>query len=414
MKEKNKAIFLSILVVATLIIVAVGATFAYFSTTGGSNNSALRANATVLPDLSLVSAHNKIATDLVPVASESAHFSRYPGTGVSDCIDDVGNEICTVYEFTVTNTASVTQTIYVSFVPSQNTFDNMYFAAFNTAADEADYTVATGSSGAGSSFTLTAETTENNNTLAHQATKLTKNSTTPINMPNLTTTLSSGASVTYTILVWLQETGNSQNTEQSGQFKAGVNVTTASASAGVTGVLDSSTPSVTYLYTIGSQIDLNQAFPYDYLAGYGSQTSVEGYGIYFSCASALNDYPYSSACIRSKIEGDIVTQLSLEVVVTPEAAALEDNVGLNAGTYSFTTDTTYEEDLATLARIFGNLENNPLCTNNGGGSFSCEYYDADYNRESVGVSPNGVRSYRNGGCAIQKNSEYVYSYCGDI
>jgi len=235
--DKNKKIFLSILVVAILIVAIVGATFAFFSASGGSANNAITANATTLANLGFTSSNSKIAMNLVPVASESEYFSRYPGTGTSGCIDDVGNEICSVYEFTVTNTASVAQTIYVSFVPSQNTFDNMYFAAFNRAAASADYTVATGSSGSGNSFTLIPQTTTGNSTLGHTATKLTKNSQAEIAMPGLTTTLSAGESVTYTILVWLQDIGIAQNQEQGGIFKAGVNVTTGGNSTDVTGVM---------------------------------------------------------------------------------------------------------------------------------------------------------------------------------
>lgn len=243
--ENNAKIFLSVIMVATLVITIIGATFAFFSAQGGSANNAVRANATTLANLGFTSSNSKIATNLVPVAAENQYFSRYPGTAASgdhSCLDDYGNEICSVYEFTVTNSASVAQTIYASFIPSENTFDNLYFAAFNTTAASADYTVATASSGAGSTFTLTAQTTSNNSTLGHQATKLTKNSVTAINMPGLSTTLNAGQSITYTILVWLQETGESQNIEQGGSFKAGVNVTTGNNSTGVTGVLGGNTP----------------------------------------------------------------------------------------------------------------------------------------------------------------------------
>ena len=83
MKNKNKKIFLSVLVIATLIIAVVGATFAFFSTSGGSTNNAIRANATTLANLGFTSSNSKIATNLVPVSSESEYFSRYPGTGAS-------------------------------------------------------------------------------------------------------------------------------------------------------------------------------------------------------------------------------------------------------------------------------------------------------------------------------------------
>ncbi len=243
MKDNNKRNLLIIVALATLIIGIIGGTFAFFSASGGSANDAITANATTLANLGFTSSNSKIAYNLVPVASENPYFYRYPGiaaSGSHSCLDDVGNQICSIYEFTITNTASVAQTIYVSFVPSENTFDNMYFAAFNTTIASADYVVATGSNGSGSNFVLTPQTTSGNSTLGHQATKLTKNSTSPIDMPGLSTTLNAGTSITYTVLVWLQETKNEQNTEQGGRFKAGINVTTGGNSTGVTGVMEGS------------------------------------------------------------------------------------------------------------------------------------------------------------------------------
>ena len=246
MENKNgRGIFLGVVSVATLVVAIIGATFAFFSAQGGSENNAVRANATVLANLGFeAGTNNKLATNLVPVASEDLNFSRYPGTqtvGDHSCLDDVGNEICSIYEFTVTNTASVAQTIYVSFAPASNTFSNLYFAAFNTDASGADFTVATSSSGSGNNFTLTPQTTTANATLGHPATKIgTGNNVQAIDMPGLSTNLDAGDSVTYTILVWLQETNVEQNSEQGGSFAAGVNVTTAGGGSGVTGVLSAS------------------------------------------------------------------------------------------------------------------------------------------------------------------------------
>ena len=245
MENKNgRGIFLGVVSVATLVVAIIGATFAFFSASGGSANDAITANATTLAGLGFsAGSNNKLATNLIPVASEDDNFPGYPGTGASGCLDDVGNQICSIYEFTITNTASVAQQIYVSFDPVTNTFDNLYFAAFKAAAATANYEVATGSSGSGANFALTPATTTDNSTLGHEATKLTKNSTTSIPMTGLTTTLqANGAAnnadkVTYTIIVWLQETKADQNIEQGKTFAAGVHVTTANDTTGVTGVM---------------------------------------------------------------------------------------------------------------------------------------------------------------------------------
>ena len=240
MENKNgRGIFLGVVSVATLVVAIIGATFAFFSASGGSANDAITANATTLAGLGFSSSNSKLSTNLIPVAAENANFARYPGiaaSGEHSCLDDVGNQICSIYEFTITNTASVAQQIYVSFDPVTNDFDNMYFAAFNTTIASANFNVATGSTGSGSTFALTPQTSAGNATIGHQATKLDNGASTNA-MPALSTNLTAGGTVTYTILVWLQETKDDQNTEQGGTFAAGVHVTTGSDSTGVTGVL---------------------------------------------------------------------------------------------------------------------------------------------------------------------------------
>ena len=404
MKDNNKKIIIAIIAVATLIVAIIGATFAFFSASGGSANNAVTANATTLSNLGFTSSHSKIATNLVPVASESPYFARYPGiaaSGEHSCLDDLGNQICSIYEFTVTNTASVAQTIYVSFVPSENTFDNMYFVAFNTSIASANYVVATGSSGSGNNFALTPQTTTGNSTLGHQATKLTKNSTSPISMPSLSKSLGVGESITYTILVWLQETGVTQNTEQGGIFKAGVNVTTGGNSTGVTGVMGGSEISY-YVYTakyngVYPMVTIGEAIPdavtiyrtaasamaafdnqpfylkhkivgsntYSYWCVVGNDGFNSCYDddyyleSFSSCTGELQYYDdvgitYSCQPFEEIVNGT-VTETYVGFVVTPELAA--NNPGMTAGTYELkgTFDAaTLNNNHAIALSAFGN------------------------------------------------------------
>ena len=377
MKDNNKKIIIAIIAVATIIVAIIGATFAFFSASGGSTNNAVTANATTLTNLGFTSSHSKIATNLVPVSSESPYFSRYPGiaaSGEHSCLDDLGNQICSIYEFTVTNTASVAQTIYVSFVPSENTFDNMYFAAFNTSIASANYVVATGSNGSGNTFILTPQTTSGNSTLGHQATKLTKNNTSPIDMPGSSTTLSAGSSVTYTILVWLQETGSDQNTEQGGVFKAGVNVTTGGNSTGVTGVMGGDfTPTYSgtiYRYSnivlsigesikkwcaVVSSMNLNSCIQNEYYnARFNSKTECESainsissnsnatpeqlaLAQAASCESQYLSYETNPANLNNPfylkhvVVNDIVTESYVVFEITPSISSA--NSGMTVGTY---------------------------------------------------------------------------------
>ena len=115
-------------------------------------------------------------------------------------------------------------------------------------------------------------------------------------MPGLSKSLGVGESVTYTILVWLQETGVTQNTEQGGIFKAGVNVTTGGNSTGVTGMLGENTDS-NYVYTTSGK-------PY---VGKIGESIPNGMITYTSASSAIANFGHDFF-IRHKVENDIIIE----------------------------------------------------------------------------------------------------------
>ena len=55
---------------------------------------------------------------------------EYAGANEFDCRDANGNSICSVYSFTVTNPANVSQTIYPSFKVKSNGFETLKYAVF--------------------------------------------------------------------------------------------------------------------------------------------------------------------------------------------------------------------------------------------------------------------------------------------
>ena len=268
MENKNgSGIFLGVVSVATLVVAIIGATFAFFSASANSANNAIRATATQLADLTLTpNESNKLATNLIPVAAQNAYFKNYPSLATNGCKDDRGNEICSLYEFTVANPADVAQNISLILNPASNTFANLYFAVFkgsvsditsNSAASADKFAVLSGYVNAVSPATTgsaTATTSAENVNICHGATLLTS-STADINLSADCNQIleASGAAndadeATYTVLIWLQETGLSQNTTDmkvnnaAAAFAAGITVTTGNG-GGVTGILSSSGPS---------------------------------------------------------------------------------------------------------------------------------------------------------------------------
>ena len=77
----------------------------------------------------------------------------------------------------------------------------------------------------------------NKGDLIHSATTVPKGSTTPITIPGFEQVLDVGEEITYTIVMWIPETGSAQNADQGMAFAAAVNFTTEGNGTGVTGVL---------------------------------------------------------------------------------------------------------------------------------------------------------------------------------
>lgn len=255
MENKNgKGIFLGVVSVATLVVAIIGATFAFFSASTSGNNGSIDFGSTQLGDnvLTLTEQSNFKST-LVPVASEESSGTKFAGyigldtTTTNYCLDDQGNGICSVYQFTVTNTGTVAQPIYISLEPTTNDFGNLYYAIYDGAdADVTDHKVATGFTKAttattdGGHGTLTAASTTD---LKRQAARLDGTNEVQLTELNTTLTASDGAAggtdeVTYTIVFWVQETQYDQNTSDGGKtFVGKINVTTANGGSGVTGVI---------------------------------------------------------------------------------------------------------------------------------------------------------------------------------
>ena len=109
--NKSRDIFYGIVAVATLIVALVGATLAYFSITAGSSEGAIGAQAAVVSieynDSQQVTAQ---ADKLIPSAfsvvkqayqENSADFGDEAALRTNICVDAVGQQVCSIYRFTV-------------------------------------------------------------------------------------------------------------------------------------------------------------------------------------------------------------------------------------------------------------------------------------------------------------------------
>ena len=267
-RRNSQGIFYAVIGVATLVVTIVGATFAYFSATANSANNAITTGSTNI-SLTFEEANpNGLKSNLVPMNEAlwtNANISTYVGIGADMCIDAKGNSICSVYQFTVTNPTSAAQTIFPTLTAASNGFVNLKYAVFKGPASTValgsglNLSTATGTA-VSSNYASASGTVQNDGTLivagtvAPAAGASHTSSGTSDTLDNMRITLApNNGSITYTIVLWLHETGYNQsdpdvtinttdatshNTNEAGKtFAAGITFTTSSGTGGVTGVL---------------------------------------------------------------------------------------------------------------------------------------------------------------------------------
>ncbi len=154
--NKGRDAFYAILAVAIFIVMAVGATFAFFTATARSGDASVNTgSATIsLEYISYGSAWSN--NDLIPALTEVSEYSiEYQNdttlgnnilngsgeAGKSDnqnntlCKDDYGNSVCSVYEFQVRNTASSPMTVNLNLIPETNEFSHLRAMAYELSVE---------------------------------------------------------------------------------------------------------------------------------------------------------------------------------------------------------------------------------------------------------------------------------------
>lgn len=127
--NKDRSLFYGVIAVATFIIMAVGATFAYFTASTSSADSTVKTKSTKL-ELEYVSyGAGWMNNKLIPVDMKVAEYSvewQNDTTKNKMCIDDYGNQICSAYVFQVKNTANSPQDVSINLISENNGFANLH------------------------------------------------------------------------------------------------------------------------------------------------------------------------------------------------------------------------------------------------------------------------------------------------
>ena len=255
MDNKNKKQIFSLIVgIATIILVAVGSTFAYFSANVSSNEGALDATAAVFK-VELVDDTSLIKTALIPSAEKYVDLATIPrvdengeflkpyeedGNKITDktaCIDDNLNEICSIYTFTIQNPMTEYELpVYVTLTPTINTFKNLYFKVLDS-----EQNIVMGKTHIVDDREFTLDT--NGDKVYEPDSKMSPIVISGIDITLPRATVTDGKVVpseaTYSIVLWIDETGYDQTTEDSLQvFTGGVRIeSSGSDGGGITGVM---------------------------------------------------------------------------------------------------------------------------------------------------------------------------------
>lgn len=253
--KRKKNIFTLIIAIAVVILMAVGSTFAYFSATTNSEENAVSLGAATFR-LGYVDDTSLIKTSIIPTLEKYVDFSTVPRvdengdflkpyeengnlvTKETACIDDNLNEICSIYTFTIQNPMTdMDLPLYVTLRPTINSFANLYFKVLDKdknvvmqkthIIDDREYTL-----------------DSNGNKKYAEGSEMSSIVLEPLNkiLPRATVDEATGevipSEVTYSIVIWVLETGEDQTIQDAGQvFAGGINVNASSADGtGITGV----------------------------------------------------------------------------------------------------------------------------------------------------------------------------------
>ena len=152
-ENKGRGLFYAVIAVATFIIMAVGATFAYFTATTNSADSAVKTGSTTLKLKYISYESGWMNKDLIPADTTVVEYSfenqndttikkddengdSYSLLKNGLCKDDFGNSICSVYVFQVRNDANSPQTVSLDVVSETNQFKNLNAMAYEIAIPE--------------------------------------------------------------------------------------------------------------------------------------------------------------------------------------------------------------------------------------------------------------------------------------
>ena len=226
-REDKRGIFFGVVGVLTLIVAIIGASLAWFSINANSKEDALTVQAAsvqiVYADGNGISVDNLIpSTKTVALTTLKRYLKGNKDedeTPYRECIDDKGNVVCAVYEFSLTNNGTnpvdITARIKPKAIPNDDegqptypAFQNLKYTLYDIS--EAEMLENGYSQEEGQAKAVEVSETNIDGTITYNE----------FNILPTATELGSGADNVkrYRLFIWLDEKGDENNKEQGAEF----------------------------------------------------------------------------------------------------------------------------------------------------------------------------------------------------
>lgn len=268
-ENRKRDIFYGVVAVATLIVAMIGATLAYFSISGGSQEGAVNAvAATVSVDYQDGKQVSIQATELIPSTFEvvkESYETYVKSVNIDDvdqenlgnpvCIDDNNRQVCSTYRFSIENDTGKAIAATLNAEHNGFTTESLSFAVYDlknntwldleTAAGGATskfvtFTTACGSEDANMTdacFVETAGSKTYNDFAIKSIFGVTYDSS---NVPTMTT--KNARQQEYEIVLFVKETNSNQNVDQGKSFRGTIRVDLPDGDGQISGCIGSNCP----------------------------------------------------------------------------------------------------------------------------------------------------------------------------
>ena len=233
--RKGPGVFYAVVGVATLVVAIIGATFAYFSaadtdeTITGTTAAAGGIELTVTPLTS--TGENMVPLNVIKNQGTSDTVEQLAPALKASCVDANSNNVCQIYKINIKN-KSTTSTISVQGTLTLSNTDNKNTANLYWKLLDADYSNGTAPTWSTNVQQGTAgDLTVGGNSVA------TVGGSTGTGGAKSTNVMAKEADEDYYVMVWLEEMGTPQETQDAaGKFKGTVSFTAVDANGNPTGI----------------------------------------------------------------------------------------------------------------------------------------------------------------------------------